>query len=56
MAADDVAGEGEAEAGALVGWLGGEEGVEDFLDDVRRDAGAVVADADFEVVLLALRR
>ena len=48
--ADDVAGEREAEAGALVGRLGREEGMEDLLDQLVRDAAAIVPDADFDAV------
>ena len=43
---DDPAGQVQAEAGALAERLGGEERIEDVLDDVRGDAGAVVADLD----------
>jgi len=40
----DVETHAEAETGALTGGFGGEEGLEDFLFNLRRDAGAVVGD------------
>jgi hypothetical protein len=45
---DDVVADRQAEAGALAGWLGGEERLEKFVPDVCRDTGAVVPDADFD--------
>jgi hypothetical protein len=41
---DDIVTDGEAEAGALVGWLGCEEGVEHLFPDLRRNAGTIIAD------------
>ena len=55
MLPHDVAGEREAEAGALVGGLGGEERIEDLVDDVLGNATAVVADHHLEAVVEALR-
>ncbi len=40
----DAVDHGEAEAGALAELLGGEEGLEDVLEHLRRDAGAGVGD------------
>ena len=45
---DDVVGHREAEPGSFSGRLGGEEGIEHLLPDLGRDAGAVVANADFD--------
>ena len=39
----------EPEAGALADFLGGEKGIEDFLDDSRRNAGPSVLDLDKNV-------
>jgi len=41
---DDIVTDGEAEAGALAGRLGCEEGVEHLFPDLGRNAGTVVAD------------
>ncbi len=43
---DDAVDHGEAEPGALADLLGGEEGLEDLVDDLRRDAGAGVLDLE----------
>lgn len=48
LAADDVMGHRKAEPSSFSGWLGGEEGIEHLFSHVRRDAGAVVANADFD--------
>ncbi len=50
---DDLADDGEAEAGA-VGFAGADEGVEDVIADGRRDAGALVDDANLEGVAATL--
>src|SRR5476649_1632836 len=50
---DDVARQRQAQAGALAGRLGGEEGVEDVCEVARRDAGAGVADGEPDVVVIA---
>ena len=47
---DDVVGDRQAEPGALAGRLGGEERLEQLVPDVGRNAGAVVAHADFHRV------
>src|SRR5215510_8702790 len=52
----DVVADGEAEAGAFAGRLGGEEGVEHLLPYLGRNAGAVVADADLHAIAQAFRR
>ncbi len=53
-----AAGDGEAEAdssgGFVAGGVGSEEGVEDAGDEVFGDAGAVVADGDFDLGLVAV--
>src|SRR5262249_31589975 len=46
----------QAEAGALAGWLGREEWLKELVSQFRRDADAVVADADFNGVAEILRR
>src|SRR6187397_2644406 len=51
----DVVADGEAEAGAFAGRLGGEEGIEDLLAHVGRNAGAVVADTDLHTIAEAFR-
>ena len=48
MIPHDVESDGEAKAGALVGILRGEEGVEDALLDLLGDARAIVTDPDLE--------
>src|SRR6516164_3447715 len=45
---DDVMGHGEAKAGPFPRRLGGEEGIENLRSHLRRDAGAVVANPDFD--------
>ena len=47
---DDAVDRGEAEAGALADFLGGEERLEDLVDDVGGNAGAGVADVDPHIV------
>src|SRR5271157_3186764 len=47
---DDVVTEREAKSGALAGRLGGEERIEHLFLHLRRDAGAIVADADLDPV------
>lgn len=49
---DDVVTDGEAEAGAFAGGLGGEEGIEDFGAYFRWDARAVVAEADLDGIAM----
>src|SRR5215471_12565624 len=46
----DVVADGKAEAGALAGWLGGEERLEQFVPDLGRNAGAVVTHTDLHRV------
>ncbi len=53
---DDIVAERKAKAGALARRLGGEERVEHLLLDLGRDAGAVVADQDFNTVTQTFRR
>src|SRR5215469_6884104 len=53
---DDVVADRKAEAGALAGWLGREEWLKELVSQFRRDADAVVADADFNGVAEILRR
>ena len=43
---DDIVTDREAEAGALTGWLGCEEGIEHLFPDLGRDAAAIVTDRD----------
>ena len=45
---DDVPADRKAEPGAFAGRLGREERLEQFVPDLGRDAGAVVAHADFD--------
>ena len=47
---DDAVDRREAEPGALADILGGEERLENLVDDVRRDAGAGVRELDQHVV------
>ncbi len=47
---DDAIDHGQAEAGALADFLGGEEGVEDLVADIGGNAGAGVLDLDDDVV------
>ena len=47
---DDVVADRKAQASALSGRLGGEERVEHLVFHVRRDAGAVVANRDFNTI------
>ena len=49
MAFDDGDDGGEAEAGAFVDVLGGEEGLEDFVEHIGGNADAGVGDVDFDV-------
>ena len=53
---DDVVTDGQAEASALPGRLGREEGIEHLLLHLGRNAGAVVANPDLDVVAEVLRR
>jgi hypothetical protein len=53
---DDVPADREAEPGALAGRLGGEERLEQFVPDLGRDAGAVVAHPDLDRVAEIARR
>src|SRR6476661_2070229 len=45
---DDVVADREAQPGALSGRLGGDEGLEQLVAHLRRDAGAVVAHLDLD--------
>ena len=45
---DDVMRYREAEARPFSAWFGGEEGIEHLFLHFRRDAGAVVANPDFD--------
>src|ERR1043166_2594742 len=45
-----VVGDRQTQPGALPGWFGGEEGVEDLLAHGGRDAVAVIADSDLDPV------
>ena len=47
---DDVVADGKAKAGAFAGRLGREERVEHLFLHIWRDAGAVVADSDFNTI------
>src|SRR6266851_242590 len=47
---DDIPADREAEPGAFAGGLGRNEGLEQFVPDLRRDAGAVVAHPHFDRV------
>ena len=53
---DDVVAHRQSKSGAFAGRLGGEEGIEHLLLHLWRDAGAVVADADFDMVIAPARR
>ena len=53
--AGDLPGDGEAEAGALAGLLGGEEGLEDVLAGVGGDPAAGVGHREGELVAGAPR-
>ena len=53
---DDVMAERKAEPGALTGRLGREERIEHLLLHLGRNAGAVVADPDFDAVAEVLGR
>src|SRR5579863_9641491 len=50
---DDIAGDGQAEAGALAERLGGEELVEDLVEIGGTDAAAVIADRNHHRALIA---
>lgn len=52
MQLDDFFGDGESEAGAFSGFLGGEEGVEDFVEEFFRDAAAGVPDEELDAVVV----
>src|SRR5690242_18283733 len=52
----DVVANREAEAGPFPGRLGREERLEQLVLDLRRNAGAVVTDADFHLVAEISRR
>src|SRR5690606_23435754 len=43
---DDAVDDGKSEPGAFADGLGGEEGFEDVVDDVGRNAGAVVGNGE----------
>ena len=47
---DDAVDRRKAEAGAFADFLGGEERLEDLLDDVGRNAGAGIADLDEHII------
>src|SRR6202165_5415848 len=53
---DDVVAHRQAKPGTFAGRLSREEWVENFLLDAFRDAGPVVANADFNLVSEVLRR
>ena len=53
---DDVVTDGEAEAGALAGWLGCEEGIEHLFPDLGRNASAIVTDRDLYSIAEVLCR
>src|SRR5437868_10742167 len=53
---DDVVADREAEAGALAGWLGGEERLEQLVAVLGRDAGSVVAHLDLDRLAEVARR
>src|SRR5580700_7769990 len=53
---DDVPADRQTEAGALAGRLGGEERLKQLVPDLGRNAGAVVADADFDRLAEIVRR
>jgi|SRR3954452_16241737 hypothetical protein len=52
---DNVVGHRETKASAFASWLGREERVENRFPQFDRDAGAVVANANFDVVSEVLR-
>src|SRR3954451_12393763 len=45
----------QAEPGALADRLGGEEWIEDFLDDVRRDAAPGITQRQLDMVVIGMR-
>src|SRR6185369_10442539 len=47
---DDVVTDGKPKPGSFAGWLGREEWIEHFFLHVRRNAGAIVADRDFDAI------
>src|SRR6516165_5635800 len=53
---DDVPADREAEPGAFPGGLGRDEGLEQFVPDLRRNAGAVVAHPHFNRIAEIARR
>ena len=53
---DDVVTYRQAEAGTLSRWFGREEGIEHFFPHLGRNSGAVVADADLDLVTEVLGR
>ena len=53
---DDAVRDGEAEAGALADLLGREEGVEQLVEVLGRDADAGVGDRDLDLVVVAVER
>ena len=53
MLTDDAVGDGEAEAGAARIEAGGDEGVEDFGEDVGGNAGAIVFHFEVQPVAAA---
>ena len=53
---DDVVAHRQPQPGAFAGWFCREEGIEHLLLHLGRDAGAVVADADFDMVVAPARR
>ena len=53
---NDVMAHRKAKPGAFACWFGREKGIEYLLFDLRRDAGAIVADANFDPVTEILRR
>ena len=54
MLSHDIVGQGQPEPGALIGGLGGEEGVEDLFHDISGNAAPVVPHTDFDPVLQTL--
>jgi len=53
---DDVSADRQAEPGSFAGRLGGEERLKQFVPDLGRDAGAVVAHAEFDCLAEITRR
>ena len=53
---NDVIADRQAEPGALAGRLGGEEWLKELVLDLRGNAGAVVADAEFDPIAEISRR